>query len=77
MAAKVFISHSHRDRGTAVVLAEVLEENGIERFLDQDQIEAGDVLPDRLVRGVEWCDKVLLLWSASAARSRWVDGKPL
>lgn len=73
MSAKVFISHSHNDRATAVVLAEVLHDNGVEIFLDQNDIEAGDVLPERLVQGIEWCDKVLLLWSASAARSRWVE----
>jgi hypothetical protein len=69
---KVFISHSHQNRHTAVDLQTVLEEQGAETFLDQDRIEAVDNLPAQVQKGISWCDSLLLLWSASAASSSWV-----
>jgi hypothetical protein len=70
--AKVFLSHSHADRDTAVDLNRVLTKHGGEVFLDQAHIEAGDPLPDRLKDGIRWCDRFLLLWSTTASRSRWI-----
>lgn len=70
--AKVFISHSHEDRHTAVELQRVLGEQNAQTFLDQDRIDTLDNLPDRVREGISWCDSVLLLWSGSAAASSWV-----
>lgn len=70
---KVFISHSHQDRHAAVELQTVLEEHRAETFLDQDRIEAVDNLPAQVREGISWCDSLLLLWSASAASSSWVQ----
>ena len=72
-AQRVFISHSHEDRAMAVLIENVLKKHQAETFLDQDHIEVGDVLPVRLENGVEWCSKFLLLWSANAAQSAWVE----
>ena len=71
--ARVFISHSHVDRHIAVELQDVLEKHGAETFLDQDTIDALDNLPERIQNGISWCDTLLLLWSASAASSAWVQ----
>lgn len=70
--ANVFISHSHADRDTTVNLNRILIKNGAEVFLDQDRIEAGDPLPDRLRDGIRWCNRFLLIWSWSASQSAWV-----
>ncbi len=70
---RVFISHSHRDRHIATQLQRILEKNHGETYLDQDQIQAGDVLPDRLIKGIKWCDICLLIWSGAAATSTWVN----
>jgi hypothetical protein len=72
-AQRVFISHSHEDRDTAVLVESVLKQHQAETFLDQDRIEVGEVLPARLENGIRWCNKFLLLWSAGAARSAWVE----
>jgi hypothetical protein len=68
----VFISHAHADRGVAVELDEVLRKHQAATFLDQEEIEAGDVLPARLKEGIAWCNRFLLLWSMDADRSSWV-----
>jgi hypothetical protein len=71
--ARVFISHSHADRGFAAELDLILRKHQAATFFDQAEIEAGDSLPDRLRQGIAWCNSLLLLWSASARQSRWVD----
>ena len=71
-SAKVFISHSHRDRAVATDLQRVLMKFGAQTFLDQDKIQVADVLPDRIQQGIEWCNTFLLIWSSSAAASDWV-----
>jgi hypothetical protein len=69
---KVFISHSHDDRHAATELDSVLLKNGAETYLDQREIEAGEVLPDRIKDGIDWCTDFLLVWSHSASLSEWV-----
>lgn len=69
----VFISHSHRDRHEATVLYEALSENGANPYLDQEQLRPGDDLPERIRKGIKGCDTFLLVWSAGAASSEWVQ----
>lgn len=70
---RVFISHSHKDRDIAVLVDSVLKRYEAETFLDQDRIEVGEILPQRLENGIKWSSKFLLLWSANAALSAWVQ----
>ena len=70
---RIFISHSHRDRDIALRLDGVLKKHQAETFFDQDRIDVGDELPSRLENGIKWCSKLLLLWSANAARSAFVE----
>jgi hypothetical protein len=72
-AAKVFISHSHVDRAEATNLHRVLEKYQAVTYVDQDRIQAADILPERIRYGIEWCNAFLLLWSVNAARSDWVN----
>lgn len=69
---KIFLSHSHKDRHSATELQVVLKTQGAETYLDQDKIQAGDILPERIREGISWCDTFLLICSASAASSTWV-----
>ena len=73
--SRVFISHSHVDRQAATEIDSVLLQHGAETYLDQRQIEAGDVLPDRIEEGIRWCSVFLLVWSVSASRSKWVKNE--
>ncbi len=70
---RIFLSHSHLDRHEATKLQAVLEANGAETYLDQDKIQAGDILPKRIHEGISWCEIFLLIWSSKAASSSWVD----
>jgi hypothetical protein len=72
--ARVFFSHSHVNRATATDLQKVIERYA-STYLDQDRIQVGDVLPERIREGIEWCTAFLLIWSKDAARSRWVENE--
>jgi hypothetical protein len=69
---KVFISHSHHDRESASYLQKILEKNQVRTFLDQHVVVPGKDLADQLMKGLVWCDKLLLLWSQHAVRSEFV-----
>lgn len=69
----VFISHSHSDREEAFRLHLLLKANGATTFLDQDEILAGDTLPQAIQNGIARCDKFLLVWSEAAVESEWVE----
>jgi len=71
-ARRIFISHSHQDRHAATELQSALEKYGAETYLDQEKIRAGDLLPERITEGIGWCNTFLLIWSISAAASKWV-----
>ena len=49
---KVFLSHSHKDRRTVTQMQDLLESNGAETFLDQDQMRAKNDLSDRICEGI-------------------------
>jgi hypothetical protein len=69
---KVFISYSQEDNETARKLASDLKSAGTEIWIDHARIDGGDNLPERIGEACEWCDMLLLLWSANAAGSYWV-----
>jgi len=73
MGQTIFISHSHSDRDEALRLQDLIEANGAKTFLDQDEISGGDTLPKAIRDGIARCDKFLLIWSAAAADSEWVE----
>jgi len=70
---EVFISHSHSDREEALHLDFLLKANGATTFLDQDEIRGGIKLPHAIQDGIARCDKFLLVWSRTAAASKWVQ----
>jgi hypothetical protein len=68
----VFLSRSHADRDLVLAIDTVLQEHGAETFLDQEQIEPGDILPEQIRAGIDDATHFLLFWSVSAACSSWV-----
>lgn len=69
---KVFISHSWGDNDIARKLAIELKSAGVEIWIDYAQIKEGDSITGSILKGIEWCDILLLIWSKSAANSYWV-----
>ena len=69
---KIFISHSSRDRWIAQRLATDLQNLGLETFLDEKDLEAGDDLDSIIDTHLQRCDELLVLLSPSSVSSDWV-----
>lgn len=69
---RAFISHSHRDKAFARRLARRLEIYGVPVWIDDNQFQAGDVLPGRLKAAISKSDVVLVVASEASATSKWV-----
>lgn len=68
----VFISHSARDNWVASVMAEKIEALGAQVWLDEKDLEGGDVLAEKILRGIDACHEAILLVSPHSAQSQWV-----
>lgn len=69
---KVFISHSSSDKWIARQIAKQLQERGIDSFLDEKDIETGDVIDETIQEHLSNCDELLMLLSPAALESSWV-----
>lgn len=67
----IFISHASRDKQTILRIVSELPKH-ISRWIDQEQICAGDLIPDRIERGITESDLFLLFISPDAVKSDWV-----
>ena len=70
---RLFISHSWEDKPAARLLEADLTNAGVEVWIDHSGTKAGDNLPKRISEALGWANCLLLLWSASASTSRWVE----
>src|SRR3954462_12937111 len=68
-----FISHASADLKIAEHLENALKTQGFEVWLDHSQIRLGVLLGDELRASISACRVLILLWSAAAAASRWVN----
>lgn len=72
--ARAFVSHSSRDKGRFVVaFATALRADGVDAWLDQWEMSAGDSLVQRIFdEGIGRADWVVVVLSEHSVRSRWV-----
>jgi len=66
-----FLSHSSADRATALHLTERLRNEGVEVWIDTEQIGLGDSIPARISAGLQEADIILVLISESFVKSSW------
>ena len=72
----MFISHSGRDRWIARQLDRSLRRiPGVETFLDENDIQGGDRITERVRTEMTRCDEVVVLFSAACLQSDWVRGE--
>ena len=69
---KVFISHSSNDKKFVRRLKDDLIENGFETFFDEDSLELGDSLKERLDVALDEADFFIIILSSHAVKSDWV-----
>jgi hypothetical protein len=69
---KVFISYAWKNQPVAKQLQRDLQRDGVEVFVDYEKISGGDSLPARISAALDWCNTLILLWSADSAESYYV-----
>lgn len=69
---KVFISHSSADKKFVRTLKSDLNENGIDTFFDEDSLEYGDSLKERLEHAIKESSHFIIILSINAIKSNWV-----
>ena len=72
MTEKLFLSHSHSDKQDAQALRRALEDSGVAVWEDMLELRAGDRLND-LEERVKSSRGLIVLWTAAANESQWVD----
>lgn len=72
MAYKVFISHSTRDQGLVIALANLLTKFGVEVFLAEWYLSPGEPLDKKVFSQIEKADCVVVLLTRNGIRSNWV-----
>jgi len=86
MAYRVFISHSTRDQGLVIALANLLAKFGVEVFVAEWYLTPGEPLDKKVFTQIESTDCVVVLLTKNGVRSSWVQqevgyalktGKPL
>lgn len=70
--AKVFLSHSHVDKLFVLALNKRFEEEGISTWLDNKDLDIGDVLSEAIAEGIKQSWIFLIIISPSSIGSRWV-----
>lgn len=69
----VFLSHSSRDNWIAQVMSERIQSVGATPWIDEKDLQGGDVLVDEIIKGIDACDEALVLVTPNSATSQWVS----
>lgn len=72
MAYKVFISHSTRDQGLVISLANLLSKFGVEVSVAEWYLAAGEPIDQKIFEQIENSDCVIALLTQNGVRSNWV-----
>jgi len=70
---KVFLSHSSKDKAFARKLASMLEENGVEVWIDEAELQIGDSLLQKIGSALDEADFVAAVLSHNSVNSTWVQ----
>lgn len=71
--AKLFLSHAWANKALARRLARRLRHRGLQVWLDEEQMEPADALPERIRDAIRSCSHLLVLLTNQSASSRWVQ----
>jgi len=69
---KVFISHSSKDKKFVRTLKDCLNENSIDTWLDEDQLDLGDSLINKLENALNTSSHLVIVLSPASVESDWV-----
>ncbi len=70
---QIFLSYSHTDSKIVLACRDAYKRLGFKPLIDVDTLRTGEIWDDRLKEMIEAADIFQLFWSASAAKSPYVD----
>jgi hypothetical protein len=73
MAYKVFISHSCRDQGLVISLANILRKFGVEVYVAEWYLAPGERIEKKIIDMIEQSDCAIVLLTRDGIRSNWVQ----
>jgi hypothetical protein len=73
MAYSVFVSHSARDQGLVMALANTLSKCGVSVRVAEWYVAAGQALSDKVRAQIKGADSVVVFLTRNGARSKWVQ----
>src|SRR5690349_15650547 len=77
MTIKIFISHASADLTAAKEVRTALSSAGFKPWLDEAAIQPGVLLRNQLQQAIAKSKYLVLIWSDTAAQSRWVAAEIL
>lgn len=72
-----FVSHSTKDKSFVVDLAKLLDAAVLRTWVDVEDIADGAAWARAIQQGVEECSAMIVVWSAQARTSEWVERETL
>ena len=72
MSSKVFISHTSKDHGFVLLLANKLKSDLIDVWIDDWELKVGDSIVQKINDGLERCDFLIIVFSENSIKSEWV-----
>jgi len=73
MAYKVFISHSTRNQGLVISLANLLSRFGVEVFVAEWYLTPGERLNEKICKQIEQSDCIVALLTQNGIRTNWMQ----
>lgn len=70
---KIFISHSSKDKKFVRHLKDCLLENTIETWVDENQLDFGDILVNKLENALEETSHLVIILSPTSIETDWVN----
>ena len=70
----IFISYSHKDKDYVHLLAENLEGEGFNVWID-DRLDYGSEWPNEIQQRVDFCDALILVMTPHSFKSKWVQNE--
>ncbi len=72
-----FVSHSSKDKAFVEDLAGLFSAAGLDMWVDVEDIADGATWAKAIQQGVEDCNTMIVVWSANARASEWVERETL
>lgn len=73
MRPKIFLSHNSKDKSFVRKLAQDLDTQGINYWLDEAELSVGDSLIERIQDGIDKVNYIAIVLSQNSIQSQWVQ----